>query len=62
MTPAQQHLILARKSAIGEVWAALEAEEARAKANRKSPNWRKVLKTHLMREDAAQSKGITPCK
>ena len=53
MTPHIQHQRLARKSAVAELWADLEAEEERARSNHKSPDWRKVLRTKIMREDAA---------
>ena len=46
---------LARKDLLAALWDELKAEEAKAKKNRKSPDWRKVLKTQSMREDAAQS-------
>ena len=55
MTPQVQHQRLARKSAMAELWKELEAEEERAKRNHKSPNWRKVLRTKIMREDAAST-------
>jgi hypothetical protein len=53
MTAHQQHQRLARLSLIGELWKTLEAEEAAAKKSRKAPNWRTILKTQAMREDAA---------
>lgn len=46
---------LARKSARAELWAALEAEERQAEEARRKFNWRKVLRTKAMRDDAAQS-------
>ena len=53
MTPAQQHQRLARLSLIGELCKTLEAEEEAAKKSRKSPNWRKTLRTYQMQESAS---------
>ncbi len=53
MTSAQHHQRLARLSLIGELWKTLEAEEEAAKKSRKSPNWRKILRTSQMQEAAS---------
>jgi hypothetical protein len=57
MTAQLHHQRLARKSIIGELWEAMAAEEERARKSKKSPDWRKILKTQAMREDAAQTEG-----
>ena len=52
MNAALQRERLARKDILASLWAELEAEEAKAKKSKKSPDWRKVLRTKAMREDA----------
>lgn len=43
---------LARKDILASLWAELEAEEERAKKSKKSPDWRRILRTKAMREEA----------
>lgn len=57
MNPHTINQRLARKGAIGELWAELQAEEQRAEEQHRKIDWRKILTTKLMREDVAQEKG-----
>ena len=59
----QTHLNrLARRDLLSALWAELEAEEHRAKGNRKKMDWRKVLRTKAMREDRADRQQETTCR
>ena len=57
MNVITHHQRLARLSALSEVWEEMEAEERRAKVAYQKTDWRKVLRTKMLREDAAQTQG-----
>lgn len=61
MSVTTHHQRLARIGALSEVWEEMEAEEKRAKKARQETNWRKVLRTKAMREDAAQLRKENTC-
>lgn len=52
LNPAAEHARLARQSLLAELWEELEAAEGKAKSTRAATDWRRVLRTKQMRDDA----------
>ena len=62
MNVTTHHQRLARIGALSEVWEEMEAEEQRAKCAHQKSDWRKVLRTKMLREDAAITERPQTCR